>query len=124
MPGFGLDVLPAACFFNRVARLDYFRGTRDRYQDALRELIETKLKGLLLKTQPARAPAPVIDLMSALKRSLAEEAPERETKPRPRAPEDRRQANLLLPVPGSGSEIQSGIQARCDASNPVVGKCS
>ena len=37
---------------------------RDRYPDTLREMIQAKLKGLPLVSQPARAPAPVIGLMS------------------------------------------------------------
>src|SRR5580700_9677275 len=46
---------------------------RDRYQEALRELIEAKMKGLSIKPQAVSAPSPVIDLMVALKRSLARE---------------------------------------------------
>ena len=46
---------------------------RDRSQEALRELIEAKMKGLPI--EPRAVSAPVIDLMSALKRSLAQEAP-------------------------------------------------
>jgi DNA end-binding protein Ku len=48
---------------------------RDRYQEALRELIEAKMKGLPIKPREVSAPAPVIDLMAALKRSLAQEVP-------------------------------------------------
>src|SRR5438876_1042980 len=39
---------------------------RDRYQDALRELIEAKIKGLPIKARPETPPAPVFDLMAAL----------------------------------------------------------
>jgi DNA end-binding protein Ku len=48
---------------------------RDRYQEALREMIEAKMKGLTVKPREMAAPPPVIDLMAALKRSLAQEAP-------------------------------------------------
>src|SRR5947209_18504254 len=48
---------------------------RDRYQDALRELIEAKMKGLPIKPREISTPAPVIDLMAALKRSLVQEPP-------------------------------------------------
>jgi hypothetical protein len=48
---------------------------RDRYQEALLELIEAKIKGLTIKPREATEPPPVIDLMVALKRSLAGEEP-------------------------------------------------
>src|SRR5712671_4613645 len=38
---------------------------RDRYQDALRELIEAKVKGLPIAAPAVEAPSPVIDLMTA-----------------------------------------------------------
>jgi DNA end-binding protein Ku len=78
---------------------------RDRYQEALRELIEAKMKGRLVKPTEIAAPPPVINLMAALKHSLAQEppapkrigaAPSKVRKARP----DRRQPALLLPVAG------------------------
>ena len=46
---------------------------RDRYQKALRELIAAKVKGLPVRPKRIAEPRPVMDLMAALKRSLAQE---------------------------------------------------
>jgi hypothetical protein len=70
----------------------------------LRELIEAKMKGLPIKPQEISAPPPVIDLMAALKRSLAQEGRAKGTRTderkRARAASDRRRPSLLLPVTG------------------------
>jgi DNA end-binding protein Ku len=84
-------------------------GFHDRYQDALRELVEAKVKGLpAAAPRPVAAPSNVVDLMAALKRSVAEspaKAPgKREKKP---AARDRRQGNILLPVKGSGNAARA-----------------
>ena len=80
---------------------------RDRYQDALCELIEAKIKGLPIKTPQAVAPASVVNLMDALKRSLAQESGETAPKRTRKAAGDRRQRNLLLPVAGKKTESGS-----------------
>ena len=46
---------------------------RDRYQDALRELADAKLKGRALPAKAAVSAPPLVNLMAALKESLAKE---------------------------------------------------
>ena len=87
---------------------------RDHYQEALKELIEAKLKGLPLKGGPEAPPAPVLDLMAALKQSLAQETRGAVTaKPKRRAA-DRRQSSLLLPLSRKG-----GKQPRSAIAEPT-----
>jgi DNA end-binding protein Ku len=86
---------------------------RDRYQDALRELIESKTNG----GPPKKTTAPatggnVVDLMDALRRSLAGgKPPAARQAPAPvaragkkSAKADKRQASLLLPIKGAEKE--------------------
>jgi DNA end-binding protein Ku len=87
---------------------------RDRYQEALRELIEAKMKGVAVTPKQIAAPAPVLDLMSVLKRSLAQETGPA-AKPRRREGGNRRQTNLLLPVPGEKAK-ETPAQARTTAA--------
>jgi DNA end-binding protein Ku len=73
----------------------------DSYQDALRELVEAKLKGIAKTPRAIEAPPKVIDLMEALKRSLVESG----AMPAPARAKhgksvDRKQPQLLMPVKG------------------------
>jgi DNA end-binding protein Ku len=90
-----------AIIVQRTGKFDPSRF-RDRYQESLRELIEAKMKGLPIKPREISTPAPVIDLMAALKQSLVQEPPAAKgaRAKRVKAVPDRRQGALLLPVSG------------------------
>src|SRR5439155_926032 len=91
------------------------RDYPDRYQEALRALIEAKMKGLTIKPKEIAPPSPVIDLMVALKRSLAQEVPaSRRAGRAPRksqktAPDRRHPA---LPLPGHGGFAGGDTRSR------------
>jgi DNA end-binding protein Ku len=84
------------------------KAFHDRYQDALRQLVEAKAKGHKLPAPQVKAPAKVVDLMDALKRSLAESprtavasTPAKASKSAAKKKKaDPRQRHLLLPVSG------------------------
>jgi DNA end-binding protein Ku len=88
---------------------------RDRYQEALRALIEAKIRGLPVKAKPTETPRSVVNLMEALKRSLAQETGENVKRPRRRAVADRRQRNLLLPVAGGDRQGQTSATKQTSA---------
>jgi DNA end-binding protein Ku len=111
----------------------------DHYQTAVRELIDEKLQGKLPAKAPERRPAQVINLMDALKRSLAEEGDAAET---PRRGASRRSAaeaepaakpaargrkaaapngqrSLLLPVDGGRGRSPRAAEAAPPAAAPA-----
>jgi DNA end-binding protein Ku len=85
----------------------------DRYQEALRGLVEAKLKGLPIKPREATTPPSVVDLMAALKRSLAQDTPvtggAAAKARRAKSPADRRQPSLLLPVAGNRNTKEGSV---------------
>jgi DNA end-binding protein Ku len=89
---------------------------RDRYQDALRELVAEKTKGQVVAPREVAEPPKVINLMEALKRSLAreEEQPEKRQQAAAKSSRtpsvaDRRQKPLLLPVTGGRKKKEEDV---------------
>jgi DNA end-binding protein Ku len=75
----------------------------DSYQDALRELVDNKLKGIVTTPRTIADPPKVIDLMEALKRSLAETGALPAMAKRGRKV-DRTQPQMLMPVAGGAKK--------------------
>ena len=110
----------AAVIMKRAAGNWEPKEFRDRYQDALRELIEAKIKGLpRQKARPVQEPSNVIDLMAMLRKSLGEASGKAPAKPagKKRAA-DTRQANLLLPIEGKTKAKAAG-EAKGKAQAPA-----
>jgi DNA end-binding protein Ku len=111
----------AASIIDRMAGSWKPAKFHDRYQDALRELIAAKSKGYKPKAQPVVEPqSNVIDLMAALKRSLAQSGSGAGAKaPATAAPAGKsrkakaptKQASMLLPVAGGRTGKKSAPAA-------------
>jgi len=106
---------------------------RDRYQDALHALVESKTKGLARPSREVEEPPKVVNLMDALKRSLAQEGTAAAEKPAAKAEPkrgktaakanpDRRQVAMLLPVEGGGKKKEPAQEpaAAPAAKRPVA----
>src|SRR5262245_54232130 len=98
---------------------------RDRYQDALHELVAEKTKGQVVERREVAEPPKVINLMDALKRSLAqeEEEPAAKTASGPKSARsssaaDRRQKALLLPVSGGRKKKEEPVVEQAPAATP------
>jgi DNA end-binding protein Ku len=88
----------------------------DRYQDALRQLVESKAEGRPAAKKQAAAPPKVINLMEALKQSLAEGGGKAAAAKRKAGAADRRQGHMLLPVEGGKAQAPAKAAEKADAA--------
>ncbi len=79
----------------------------DRYQSALAELIKAKIKGEKIVTTEVAAPAPVVDLMAALKKSLDTIKPPASSKP-----SRTRETEAAKPAPKKAAAAKKGSSRR------------
>jgi len=101
---------------------------RDRYQDALRELIEAKVKGLP-REKPRRfeEPGKVVDLMALLRKSIGEGPARGAVKPAGKAATGKKrtansnQGSLLLPIEGKAKakEAKTKVAAEGKSQAPA-----
>ena len=79
----------------------------DRYETRLRAMIDAKLKGEgidLEAEEPVASTSNVVDLMSALKKSLGQSPAEKPAQPKRKKADDARQTGLKLPIKGGKVE--------------------
>jgi len=98
----------------------------DQYQDALRELVAEKTKGQVVAPREVDEPPKVINLMEALKRSLAQEDKQPDERKQAAAKPsrassggDRRQKPLLLPVSGGRKKKEEPAAESAPAAAPA-----
>jgi DNA end-binding protein Ku len=94
----------------------------DRYQDALRQLVESKAEGRPATRKQAAAPPKVINLMEALKRSLAEGGGKEPAAKRKAGSADRRQGHMLLPVEGGKAKAPEKAREPAAKSRAAPGR--
>ena len=93
----------------------------DSYQEALRELVDNKLKGITTTPRTVAEPPKVIDLMEALKRSLMDKgALPTPAKAKRTKPVDRRQPQMLMPVGGVKSKKPAVTTGPAPPAAPVA----
>jgi DNA end-binding protein Ku len=76
----------------------------DHYEEALTELINAKRQGKAISTRPRPSGGNVVDLMDALKKSIASEASAKGKKPRKAAAG---QKEMLLPIEGKRAKAET-----------------
>jgi DNA end-binding protein Ku len=89
----------------------------DHYETALKELIDKKAKGVKIAPRPERAPAPVINLMEALRRSVS-------AQPGAKSASATRSKGAKKKIPGQKEMLFpiSGKKAATDERKPAVRK--
>jgi hypothetical protein len=88
----------------------------DRYEDALKELLKKKQAGVHIETPKERAPAKVINLMDALRRSVEAERGGQQNDKLPHPPNVQRRKNRV-----SVSHLMSRMMwSVCETSQPAA----
>ena len=90
----------------------------DHYEEALTELIDAKRQGKTIGKKPRPSGENVVDLMDALKRSLATEAAPKGRKPRKAAAG---QKEMLLPIEGKKPAAKKAAKSERSAGRRKAG---